>query len=236
MLKQMIALVSLGGLLAGNAVAADLPAPPYSPAAASAMTWAGFHVGAVGGWARATGSQDQITTVSGTVSTGGFSQSGWIAGGTIGYDWQFGTLVAGVEGDLSGALIEGGNATGACALFHCNTNIDWLHTGRARLGMAWGPIMPYITGGIAAAGLKAVNMNNPTGAQPNAVLGGVVGGGVEWAFLPHWSVKAEYLYIPSFGSRYAPDLGGTLTERNVNLLRFGVNYRLWDDGPLTARY
>lgn len=236
MLKHVIALVSLTGLLAGNAVAADFAAVPYAPAPTS--PWSGFHVGVAGGWGRATASHDQLVTLVGIASSGDFTQTGWIAGGTVGYDWQFGMFDVGVEGDISGASIDGNTLNGPCAgAVACRTRIGWLHTGRARLGVAFGQIMPYVTGGIAAAGLKAWNATNSTNSEPSAVWTGVVGGGVEWMFLPHWSAKAEYLYIPSFGSVSPTDIQATLTERNVSLVRFGVNFHFGEGEPVvTARY
>jgi outer membrane immunogenic protein len=54
-------------------------------------------------------------------------------------------------------------------------------------------------------------------------------------FLPHWSAKAEYLFIPSFTGATATDIVGRLTERNIGLARFGVNYH-FGEAPLTARY
>ena len=239
MMKHVIALMSLTGLLAGKAVAADIAAVPYAPVAAAAAPWSGFHVGVVGGWARAIASQDQITTPLGTGNSGDFAQTGWIGGGTVGYDWQFGMFDVGVEGDISAASIDGNTSNGLCAgTAPCRTKINWLHTGRARVGVAFGQIMPYLTGGIAVAGLKATNPSNPSNSEPNAVWGGVVGGGLEWLFLPHWSAKAEYLFVPSFTTVTAMDLPGPgkLTERNVSMARFGVNYHFGEDAPVTARY
>jgi outer membrane immunogenic protein len=237
MIKHAIALASLMGLLAGQAAAADLAAVPYGPTTATASPWSGFHLGLVGGWARGTASQDQTTTAFGTGNSGDFRQTGWIGGATAGYDWQFGMFVVGVEGDISAASIDGNTSNGICAgAVPCRTKIEWLHTGRARVGAAFGNVMPYLTGGIAVAGLKASNGFNPSNSQPGAVWGGVVGGGLEWMFLPRWSAKAEYLFIPSFTEATATDIAGKMTERNVSVVRFGVNYHFGGDGPVTARY
>jgi outer membrane immunogenic protein len=111
-----------------------------------------------------------------------------------------------------------------------------LHTGRARVGVTFGDVMPYLTGGIAAAGLKAWNGTNSTNSDLPAVWGGVVGGGVEWMFLPHWSAKAEYLYVPTFGAQTSSDIFAAMVERNINLFRFGVNFHFGEEGPVTARY
>ena len=235
MTKKLLIALSLAGFLAGEAVAADLPMKAPEPIA-PVLTWNGFYLGAVGGWARATASQDGLTFVGGP-STGDFSQNGWIFGGTVGYNWQPGMLVVGVEVDISAASIDGSTTTmPACTVaIPCTQKIDWLHTGRLRLGVPFGQVMPYITGGAAVAGIKSVTFFSEN-SQPNAIWGPVVGGGLEWLFLPHWSAKAEYLYIPKFYTRFVDDLGGTPQEHDINLFRLGVNYHLGYDGPVTARY
>jgi outer membrane immunogenic protein len=237
MMKHAIALASLLGLLAGQAAAADLAAVPYTQVTTAAAAWTGFHVGVSGGWGRGTSRQDQTgATFGGVGDSGDFTQTGWIAGATVGYDWQFGMFTVGVEGDISAADIDGNTSNGGCAgPISCRTKITWLHTGRSRVGVAFGQFMPYITGGVAFAGLKATNVFIEN-SQPNGVWGGVVGGGLEWMFLPQWSAKAEYLFIPSFSTSTPGDFFGKLTERNVNLVRFGVNFHFGEEGPLTARY
>jgi outer membrane immunogenic protein len=237
MIKHVIALASLLGLLAGQAAAADLAAVPYAQVTTIAAPWAGFHIGVAGGWGRGTSRQDQtgVAFGAGIGDSGDFAQTGWIAGATVGYDWQFNMFTVGVEGDISAAEIDGNTSNGGCAgAIPCRTKITWLHTGRGRVGVAFGQFMPYITGGVAFAGLKATNFNTEN-SQPNGMWGGVVGGGLEWMFLPQWSAKAEYLFIPSFGTATPSDLAGKVTERNVSLARFGVNYH-FGEAPLTARY
>ena len=236
MIKHAIALASLMGLFAGQAAAADLAAVPYAPMPASAAPWTGFHLGVAGGWGRGTSRQDMTgATFGGVGDSGDFAQTGWIAGGTVGYDWQFGMFTVGVEGDVSAADIDGNTSNGNCTgPVPCRTKITWLHTGRGRVGVALGQFMPYITGGVAFAGLKATNLFVEN-SQPNGLWGGVIGGGLEWMFLPQWSAKAEYLFIPSFGTATPGDFFGKVTERNVSLARFGVNYH-FGDTPLTARY
>ncbi|HVY88875.1 MAG TPA: hypothetical protein VG942_08400, partial [Hyphomonadaceae bacterium] len=59
-----------------------------------------------------------------------------------------------------------------------------------------------------------------------------VGGGYEWSFADHWSVKFEYLYI-DFGSQSGGTLfsagGGPVVYDNLkdNIVRIGLNYRIW---------
>ena len=96
----------------GSAFAADLgrgPPPAPMPPPPPVFTWTGFYVGAeVGGaWA-----QDNDTEYHGpspysaTGLTANSSPSGVIGGGLVGYNWQMGSLVFGLEGDLEGADLE----------------------------------------------------------------------------------------------------------------------------------
>ena len=67
-------------------------------------------------------------------------------------------------------------------------------------------------------------------------VGWTVGAGVEWKLTPVWSVKAEYLYA-ELGSQnntivytYGPftsSLTSTVQREKDNIVRFGVNYKLF---------
>src|SRR4051794_32166345 len=92
--------------LVGSAAAADIPrrverqvaAPvPYVDAA---YNWTGFYVGINGGWGWGTGS------LSGPPPTGDMDGSGGLVGGTVGYNWQNGQIVWGVEADIDWSGIE----------------------------------------------------------------------------------------------------------------------------------
>src|SRR5690348_17347070 len=85
-----------------TASAADLRAPVYTkapPPAPVLFSWTGFYIGlnAGGKWA----SVDDTATIAGTsVTFTDDRQSSWIAGGQVGYNWQVGQWVLGVEGDI----------------------------------------------------------------------------------------------------------------------------------------
>lgn len=127
--------------------------------------------------------------------------------------------------------------------------IDYFGTLRGRLGYSGGSWLAYATGGLAWAHVKTSldshhvqltnNINNFQGlGYPQAFdghasstafqLGYAIGGGVEWAVAPKWSVKGEYLYV---GLGHGPSLsipGTTMTDTSIamHLARIGVNYRL----------
>jgi outer membrane immunogenic protein len=222
----LLAGVALAGLITGPAIAADVDPVPYVRQAVRSAPWSGFYLGIAGGYGWADSEHDFTSLGLGTSGT--FRQTGWIVGGTFGYNWQIGTFLVGVEGDLSAADLVGSTAAGGCAppQAACETKLSWFHTARARVGVAWGPVMPYLTGGLAAGGVK-VRLLNLSPANPHYLWGGVVGGGVEWMFAPGWSAKGEYLFVPRFSTASDSDMtSATVSERNVGIFRIGLNYNL----------
>jgi outer membrane immunogenic protein len=212
---KRLALGILLASIAGAACAADLPAAgvPYSkaPGTSPATNWSGFYIGAMGGYgAEATSDPVGIK--------GGF------AGGTLGYNWQFGTLVAGIEADGAWANI---NATASevdpvAGLVTATAKIDALATVRGRVGAAFDQVLLYGTGGLALSDTKvSATALGLTISDSKTQSGWTAGAGVEWMFMPRWSLKAEYLYrrfdsVTLFGTST-----GTLA---VNSGQFGVNY------------
>jgi outer membrane immunogenic protein len=255
-----VALVALG-LGAPAAFAADMRVAPYA-APPPAYTWSGCYVGASAGTSsgRSDGfSTTGASTASGPVVggantpvfggqpvTGSFNLSGFIGGGQLGCNWQWGAWVFGIEGDGS-ATNKSGQAfaavpslassnPGGIVLVNANDIFElqerWLVTARGRLGLTgWfgDKTLVYVTGGAAWAKIDSslwVSGNPiPTGVQQsNTRSGWTVGGGLEYALGYGWSVKSEYLYV-DFGdwttlSCTAPSPGcpaGSITSLNVNL-------------------
>jgi outer membrane immunogenic protein len=217
--------VALGLLLTsltGAAYAADLPAPPAAPytkapAIVSPITnWNGFYIGGMGGY--------------GSENSDQFGIKGGFAGGTIGYNWQFGQFVAGIEAD--GAWADINNSVtqvfpGVGALT-ASAKVDAMATIRGRFGVAVDQVLLYGTAGLALADAKiGVTGLGVSLSDSQTMTGWTAGAGVEWMFLPHWSVKGEYLYR-SFGGQtfFAAQLPpgiqtGTL---NINSGQVGINY------------
>jgi outer membrane immunogenic protein len=223
------ALILAAPLSAANAADMALKAaPPPAPA----WNWSGFYLGVEGGggWAKS-----QQTDTSG-VTSGSYNQSGGLFGGTIGYNWQSGNIVAGLEADLSWAHINGSVTSAVlCSVgggATCFTNMRWLNTDRARIGVTSGQFLFYVTGGAAGAsirsgqapcGLTFVGQIASCGTRTEWAP--TVGVGVEAMLAKHWSGKIEYLYT-SFGTHtlYTVAIPVNVTENNVNIVRAGVNY------------
>src|SRR5690606_18132662 len=110
------------------------------------------------------------------------SPDGWLIGGTLGYNWQAGSLVFGVEADVAWSDIKG---DAACGPFVCETANSWLGTARLRLGYAFDRFMPYITGGAAFGDVEAtvVGLGNASETR----FGWTAGAGLEYAFAGNWT-------------------------------------------------
>jgi outer membrane immunogenic protein len=165
MKKLVLAGAAVAALIAGPAMAADLPvkAPPIVPV----YDWTGFYVGINGGYSFGR-SETDFNFPGFPIVSGKFNLNGGLAGGQAGYNWQFGPkMVFGVEGDLQWArqsgtleIADGPFCTviaGGALLTRCVTSqatleqrLKWFGTGRLRLGVLPLPYMLlYATGGVA---------------------------------------------------------------------------------------
>jgi outer membrane immunogenic protein len=98
-------------------------------------------------------------------------------------------------------------------------------TARGRLGYAFGPWMLYATGGAAWVNYKLSASGFGVTVSDNATKAAwTLGGGVEWMFMPKWSVKAEYLYLDT-GTTTVTLFGVPISGRaKDSIARLGVNY------------
>ncbi len=216
-MKRFVLAAAAVALSIGAANAADMRGPAM-PAKAPAYVapiynWTGFYAGlnGGGGWGHA--------SVSGPLSTGGdFNTSGGLIGGTLGYNYQVGQAVFGLEGDIDWANIKG-SATCAAGVT-CEAKNTWLGTARGRIGYAFDRFMPYVTGGLAVGDVKTEATG--LGSASTTKAGWTLGGGVEAAIAGPWTVKAEYLYV-DLKNASAP--AGSSTDFRTNVVRGGINYR-----------
>jgi outer membrane immunogenic protein len=212
-LASLTALAAVMTMTAANA--ADLPhrhaMPTKAPAYAVPYVWTGFYLGINGGagWGR--------SDVAAPFSTGTFNTSGGLVGGTLGYNYQMGQTVFGLEADGDWTHLNG---SATCALTTCQTSNDWLATARGRLGYAVDRFLPYVTAGAAFGDIKT-NVTG-IGSATDTKAGWTAGGGVEAKIAGPWSAKLEYLYVDL--GRGASVLGAD-SSLHTNLVRAGVNYK-----------
>lgn len=202
--------------IASAACAADMSAPRVAytkaPAVSPVTNWSGFYIGVMGGYgAEATSDPVGIK--------GGF------AGGTLGYNWQSGIYVAGIEADGAWADIS---QTATVVPVTLTDRIQSLGTVRGRVGVTFDQVLLYGTGGFAIADNKlSASALGLTFSDSKVHTGWVAGAGVEWMFTPGWSLKAEYLYRrfdsqTYFAAQLPPGIAsGSLA---LNSGQFGVNF------------
>jgi outer membrane immunogenic protein len=203
------------------------------------------------------------------------TQSGFVGGGQIGYNYQYNSFVFGLETDIQGAGIRGtsnglgvgsasanlgpnghlqavSNAVGSTTAF---TGVDWLGTVRGRVGYLVTPTMlAYGTAGFTYGGayahINTAAVDNQSftwnglngshalggfnrtyiggGSQNKILTGWNAGGGVEWMFMPNWSLKAEGIYwnlgnmSVQTASFAAPPIGGSCASGHAPQCQGGV--------------
>ena len=232
-----IAIAASAGIAAIPAASAADMAPRYTkapPPIVEVWTWDKYYVGLNGGysWGRSDTTGTFYNNVTGVQLSPTESSiihlDGWVFGGQVGKNWQFGKWVVGLEADAQWTD-EKGRRDFTCAAVPgaCNTvtfgpglnvaptttfnqEISWFATFRPRVGALVTPTaLLYVTGGLAVAGIKTDGvLSGITGASlPTSVawsndqtrFGWVVGAGLEARLWGNWTGKLEGLYM-DYGS------------------------------------
>jgi outer membrane immunogenic protein len=284
LIALLTGVISLGGIGAASAADMAVKAPPPPPV--EVWNWTGFYIGlnAGGSWTDnrrdyflglPAGSPATISANCGSpagvaplviaagtnlfdLSASCGSASSFIGGGQIGYNWQAGAWVFGLEADGAWqSLIERsfvrfasngapgspfGSVATDTAFF--KSEATGLGTFRGRIGYAPGPWLLYVTGGGAVGNVKHTFAeilapgNACPAAGPGAACrlvsddstkwGWTIGAGFEWMFARNWSVGAEYLYV---------DLGKTTLALvpNGNAFFPATSFATFDDREHVAR-
>ena len=240
------ALTSSSTLIAGVALAADLPtkAPPLQ--AAPPFSWSGCYVGANAGAGWVSIDQSVTTAPPFLVRTSDSSgrDTSFTGGGQLGCNWQFDpSWVVGLEGDINyihGSRSQGFRIPGEDTVQQ--TRLRWLATVRARFGYAWGPSYLYATGGLALGDVKSsvtvTQVGNPThvtfaGSSSETRAGWTIGAGFEHAFTNRLSLKLEYLHFDLGRADYSvPRIDGPIVtpwtasaKVSGDIVRAGFNYK-----------
>jgi outer membrane immunogenic protein len=215
-MRARLAAIALSFAMTSASAAADLgKRAPYGPsyyAPVSAFTWTGLYFGVTGGYGFGNARLDNATTTGGTFKTNGAN-----LGSALGYNMQSGSIVYGVETDISVNWVKGTNgAVVPCP--SCEASNPWLGTFRGRVGYAPNMTLFYVTGGLAYGGVRVKDTFG--GDETHNKAGWTLGGGVEHALNKHWSAKLEYLYVDLGNTGFS---GGLNTRFNENIVRAGLN-------------
>jgi outer membrane immunogenic protein len=257
MKKYLLGVVGLIALSA-PAFAADLPpAPVYkTPVMTPAYyDWSGFYVGLNAGGGSSHNCWDNVNALGvptiPSVREGCHNATGGVAGGQIGFRWQSGAWVFGVEGQGDWASLRGNNAsiTGAALLgtplLTNQTKIDAIGLLTGQIGYAWDAVLFYVKGGAAVTDARYNGLITGTNTLIDTARetrwGGAAGAGIEFGFAPNWSVGVEYdhLFMGNRNITFTFNGLGALSRidritQDVDMGTVRVNYR-WG-GPVIAKY
>ena len=205
-MRAMLLAGTAGVALAPMANAADMPAKVPLAAPPPAPVWTGWYIGAHAGGALVWGEN--------SIGGAGYTptSSSFIGGGQIGYNWQKGNFVVGIEVDGSG-LTKGKNSRtdipGEYITY--GNHISWLSTARIRMGLAVSDTLIYLTGGVAVGKVKFVHKWGPGPfedySQSKTRIGWTVGAGVQHMWTRNWVIGLEALFV-DFGKKDAGILNG----------------------------
>jgi outer membrane immunogenic protein len=256
MRKFLLAAAGLVALsFAAPASAADLAARPYTKAPAmfaAVYDWSGFYVGANGGWGT---SRNCFTNTSAlgvpvvpAAPEGCHDATGGTAGGQIGYRWQSGAFVYGLEAQGNWADLRGSNVSLSAPGATNRTHLDAFGLFTGQIGYAWNNALLYAKGGAAVTDTKYDSLLTGTSTVFDRTTatrwGGTVGAGVEYGFAPNWSAAVEYdhLFMGTHNSSFtgvpAPVTGVNTRidsiRQDADTVTARVNYR-WG-GPVVGKY
>jgi outer membrane immunogenic protein len=236
-------LIALGAT--APALAADLAARPYTkapPMIAAVYDWSGFYIGANGGWGTSHNCWTDVTVGGG--AEGCHDASGGTVGGQVGYRWQAGNWVFGLEAQGNWADFSGSNVS--LLGFPVNrSKIDAFGLFTGQVGYAANNVLFYVKGGAAVTDNRYEGLFAGTVVDRSEQTrwGGTVGAGVEYAFAPNWSFGVEYNHLFMGTNNYNFNGVGVFAgintrnddiKQDADLVTARINYRF--GGPVIAKY
>jgi outer membrane immunogenic protein len=243
----VFAVVAAGAAVGvGAASAADLAARPYTkaPMMAAMYDWSGFYIGGNGGGGS---TRDCRTNITAPLVFGCHDATGGVAGGQIGYRWQSGAWVFGLEAQGDWADLTG-SAISLLGTNNVRSKMDSFGLFTGQVGYAWNNALVYVKGGAAITSNRydfttlATNTVIST-ASDNSRWGGAAGVGLEYGFTPNWSVALEYDHLFSGSNNNlifttvatgVPIAATFRSGGDTDLGTVRINYRF--GGPVVGRY
>jgi len=251
MKRALAAAIGLAALGMAPAFAADLPAQTYSKTPVwipAAYDWSGFYLGLNGGGASSRECWT-INSVAGVPvapnSEGCHTATGGLVGGQLGYRWQTSGWVAGFEFQGDWTTLKGSNSSLTAIIPYTNlSRLDAIGLITGQVGYSWNTVLLYVKGGAAVTDTRYSSFFTATGGVFNQTRdtrwGGTAGVGLEFSFVPDWSVAFEYDHLfmgnPNISFPAIPTAVGrsdNITQAtDIGLIK--LNYRY--GGPVIAKY
>ena len=239
-MKQLcVAAAGLAALSVSSVSAADLAAhaPAPAPVVAPAPSWSGFYLGAQGGGGWGTSNETYLGAPNDAafIGTQSYNTSGGFVGGVVGYNFQTGPVVFGIEGDYHWAAVTGRsdviNVGPPSVLDTYYTELRSFGDIKGRLGYADGATLWFVSGGAAVGDILHrynAGLAPPSASASDTRWGWTAGAGVEYMFAANWSAKLEYNYI-DLGKvapiQYTPALNDRSEWKDsFHTVKLGINY------------
>jgi opacity protein-like surface antigen len=220
--------------------AADDPlvvkAPIYkAPTVPAGYNWAGFYIGAYLGAGR--GFANLTFLDDGTTTNPRFA--GFLGGGEIGYNYQVGKWVFGLEGDLAWTNAHGARSCPIGFFANCEIDMNWQSTATGRIGYTyWDRFLTYVKGGAAIAQDRAEAtctpnsqstilpvVGCPSSSDSKTNVGWTLGLGSEFGLTRNVSVKSEIMYFDLGSDRYTIAGIPTDIQRTGFISTLGLRFR-----------
>jgi outer membrane immunogenic protein len=248
MKRILLTTVSLGVLgLLSPAFGADLPTYSKAPSiAAPVYDWTGVYFGVFGGGGYGNHNINDALGPNTPYAdyTANYSSTGGVAGGELGYNWQSGSYLVGIEGDLFWSGIKGNDAAGVAAGSFAITSVDqdnlrWGGTLRVRTGFTIDRWLMFFTGGYAYGNIVHTNTDPVFGVDKFTVQANGLTGGAGFAYAITNNVigKFEYRYYNFNGYNRPNPPNGQLpytTETTYSVVTIGLDFKF--GGPVVAKY
>lgn len=175
----------------------------------------GPYAGALIGWdvAKSSGGVQFLQT--------DLAQQGAVGTALLGYTWTMQRFVVGVEADFSLEDVKGSLGVGGLTITASN---DWMATVRARVGMPIGPVLPYVSAGLAFARPQVSAIGMTTGGLETGFAGG---GGIDFQVSNTIAARMEALYVAFPNKDYT--LAGSVpftVDRSETIVRTGILIKL----------
>jgi outer membrane immunogenic protein len=193
------------------------------------FSWTGFYLGGNIGGARATSTlSDNLSNVSLDRD-----QKGFIGGVQIGYNYQVGSLVLGVEWDFDWTSLDASGVVtipGLGGAFQGSVDTEWIATLAGRIGLALDRTLVYVKvgGGWVRSEASVTQLTTGSTLTASHTNGGwLVGAGFEYAFAPNWTAKFEYEFL-GLADKTFPGFVGTRAlelEHDVQQVKVGINFK-----------
>jgi outer membrane immunogenic protein len=251
-MRKALLMSTVLATMGAPALAADMLVKAPRPLTVPVWSWTGFYLGGHlgGGWAKSDWFEDFSQSATGAPV--GFhdvsiSPAGFIGGGQVGFDYQTGWVVLGIQADADLASLKGtqGNCfptLGAIGFPNtCSALIESMGTVTGRVGVAFDRTLFYLLGGFAWEHERlddtciGCNTGGRTIIDRSVTTrdGWTAGAGLEYVFAGNWSAFLQYNYM-RFGTR---DLQFTTTlpdgtppftvdvRDHIHVVKAGINYR-----------